>query len=99
MLGEDEPEEAQTPYDVQDVLITNAASRRNGAVGMGGVVSDTTHSGMGHTLATFPSPSDREANKSVHSRVRSNSDSAQIYTTNLCPSGLDNRGRHRSVVA
>ncbi|KAJ6436835.1 reverse transcriptase [Purpureocillium lavendulum] len=53
LLGEDDPEGAQKPYDVQNILIATAASQRNDVVGMGGVVCDTTLGGMGHTLATF----------------------------------------------
>ena len=53
LLGEDDLEGAQTPYDVQNILIATAASQRNDVVGMGGVVCDTTLGGMGHTLATF----------------------------------------------
>ncbi|KAJ6437653.1 reverse transcriptase [Purpureocillium lavendulum] len=56
LLGEDDPEGAQTPYDVQNILIETAASQRNDVVGMGGVVCDTTLGGMGHTLATFIGP-------------------------------------------
>ncbi|KAJ6437086.1 reverse transcriptase [Purpureocillium lavendulum] len=53
LFGEDDPEGAQTPHDVQNILIATAASQRNDVVGMGGVVCDTTLGGMGHTLATF----------------------------------------------
>ncbi|KAJ6436382.1 reverse transcriptase [Purpureocillium lavendulum] len=53
LFGEDDPEGAQTPHDVQNILIATAASQRNDVVGMGGVVCDTTLGGMGHTLTTF----------------------------------------------
>ncbi|KJZ72811.1 hypothetical protein HIM_07755 [Hirsutella minnesotensis 3608] len=53
LLGEDDPEGAQTPYNVQNILIATAASQRDGVVGMGGVVCDTTHDDIGHTLTTF----------------------------------------------
>ncbi|KAK4068648.1 hypothetical protein Purlil1_13765 [Purpureocillium lilacinum] len=53
VLGEDDIVETRAPHDVQNILIATAASLRHGAVGMGGVVCDTTHGGLGRTLATF----------------------------------------------
>ncbi|PNH26387.1 hypothetical protein VD0002_g9480 [Verticillium dahliae] len=53
VLGEDDPEETQTPYDVQGILIATASSQRDDVVGMGAVVCDTTRGGLDHTLATF----------------------------------------------
>ncbi|KAM9874682.1 zinc knuckle [Verticillium dahliae] len=53
VLGEDDfARTVQTPNDIQGIIIATASSQRNGRIGMGGVVCDTTRDDTGHILAT-----------------------------------------------
>lgn len=44
---------AQTPNDVQGIIITTVGSQKNGRVGMGGVVGDVTRDGATDKLVTY----------------------------------------------